>query len=209
MDNFRVFFGYNIYMLTRRQNQIHKFINEYAGRHEVSPTIQEIANRFHLSVSTIHEHLQAIEKKGYLKKDHGQARAMETQDPNEGLIWIPLLGTIAAGQPIETGYRNNFISVEKSKLPKRGNFSALRVSGDEMKDDGVNNGNFVLVRQRKIRKTDQCSVVLINNYEKILSKFIKKEKRFKIKMLTKKRCSACGKKEDPDGRCLCVNQDAW
>src|SRR3989338_6796475 len=88
-------------MLTKRQKQIYEFINEYVGNHEVSPTIQEIANRFHLSVSTIHEHLQSIEKKGYLKKDHGQARAMETQNPNEGLIRIPLLGTIAAGQPIE------------------------------------------------------------------------------------------------------------
>ena len=133
---------------------------------------------------------------------------MKTQDPNEGLVWIPLLGTIAAGQPIEAINTNETIAVPRGKIHP-GNIYALQVVGDSMIDENINNGDFVLVRQQKIRKASQCNVILINNYEKILTKFVKKEKRLKAKMLTRKRCSACGKKEDPDGRCLCVNQDAW
>ena len=184
MDNFRVFFGYNIYMLTKRQNQIHKFIDEYVGHHEVSPTIQEIANRFHLSVSTIHEHLQAIERKGYLKKDHGQARAMETQDPNEGLVWIPLLGTIAAGQPIEAINTNETIAVSKNKLHP-GNIYALQVFGDSMIDENINNGDIVLVREQSTAENGQKVVALLDNYAATLKKFYKEKGHIRLQPANK------------------------
>ncbi len=161
-------------MLTKRQNQIHKFINEYTSRHEVSPTIQEIANRFRLSVSTIHEHLQSIEKKGYLKKDHGQARAMETQDPNEGLVWIPLLGTIAAGQPIEAINTNETIAVPKNKVPP-GNIYALTVVGNSMIDEGINNGDTILVRHQETAENGQKVVALLDNHAATLKKFYKEK----------------------------------
>lgn len=94
-------------------------------------------------------------------------------------------------------------------MPINSSFCALRVSGDEMEDEGINDGDFILVKQRKNREIVQHNVVLINNYEKLLIKFIKKEKQLRAKILTRKRCPACKKKEDLDGRCGCTNQDAW
>src|SRR3989338_3533795 len=171
-------------MLTKRQKQIYEFINEYVGHHEVSPTIQEIANRFHLSVSTIHEHLQAIERKGYLKKDHGQARAMETQDPNEGLVWIPLLGTIAAGQPIEAINTNETIAVSKNKLHP-GNIYALQVFGDSMIDENINNGDIVLVREQSTAENGQKVVALLDNYAATLKKFYKEKGHIRLQPANK------------------------
>ena len=181
MDNFRVFFGYNIYMLTKRQKQIYEFINEYVGHHEVSPTIQEIANRFHLSVSTIHEHLQSIEKKGYLKKDHGQARAMETQDPNEGLIWIPLLGTIAAGQPIEAiEIPNETIAITKSEIGKQCKHYALRVQGNSMIDEGIFDGDIVVIRKQEMAENGQTVVAVVDNNQATLKKLYRENGKFRL-----------------------------
>ncbi|MEK7121485.1 MAG: transcriptional repressor LexA, partial [Patescibacteria group bacterium] len=172
-------------MLTKRQNQIHKFINEYTGRHEVSPTIQEIANRFRLSVSTIHEHLSAIEKKGYLKKDHGQARAMETQDPNEGLIWISLLGTISAGQPIEAIQYRETIAVPKSKLFNSSDIYALRVMGNSMVDENINDGDIVLVKPQGTAENGQKIVALIDNHEATLKKYYKEHGHIRLQPANK------------------------
>ncbi len=168
-------------MLTKRQNQIHKFINEYTGKHEVSPTIQEIANRFHLSVSTVHEHLQAIEKKGYLKKDHGQARAMETQNPNEGLVWVPLLGTIAAGQPIEAiEIPNETIAITKSEIGKQGKHYALRVQGNSMIDEGIFDGDIVVIRKQDVVENGQTIVAVIDDNQATLKKLYRENGKFRL-----------------------------
>src|SRR3989338_3579559 len=105
-------------MLTKRQKQILDFINAQIKKRGIAPTLEEIARHFHLSsVATVHEHLQALEKKGVLKKKPGQARALETKLTKDRLVRVPLLGTIAAGQPIEAMPENEFIAVPKHILP--------------------------------------------------------------------------------------------
>src|SRR3989338_7526196 len=133
--------------LTPKQKQIYDFIKTYSDKKGFSPIHEEIAKKFKLAVSTIHEHLSALERKGYIKKDPGHARTIEAISPNKnsGLVKIPLLGTIAAGQPIEAIQTNETIAVPKSSV-RPGNVYALRVLGNSMVDESINDGDIVLVR---------------------------------------------------------------
>ena len=88
-------------MLTKRQRQILNFVSGFSKKHAYSPSLEEIAKHFRLSsVSGIHQHIQALKDKGYLSKQKNQPRSIEIEK-SEKLVKIPLLGTIAAGQPIE------------------------------------------------------------------------------------------------------------
>ena len=88
-------------MLTIRQKQIKDFVDGSIQRKNIAPTEREIASRFRISPSTVHEHLEALQEKGYLERAHGRARGIKISEPLPDLIKIPLLGYIAAGQPIE------------------------------------------------------------------------------------------------------------
>src|SRR3990167_9321602 len=131
--------------LTPKQKQIYDFIKIYSDKKGFSPIHEEIAQKFKLAVSTIHEHLSALEKKGYVKKEHGHARTIEATNPNKnsGLVKIPLLGIIAAGQPIEAIQENETIAVPKNKIPNNGNVYALRVIGNSMVDEDINDGDTI------------------------------------------------------------------
>ena len=188
MDNFRVSFGYNKSMtLTPKQKQIYDFIKAYSDKKEFSPTHEEIAKKFKLAVSTIHEHLSALEKKGYIKKEHGQARTIEAISPNKnsGLVKIPLLGTIAAGQPIHVFEENReTIAVPKNKI-RPGNIYTLRVVGNSMIDENINDGDIVLVREQATAENGQKVVALIDNHKATLKKFYKEKGHIRLQPANK------------------------
>src|SRR3989338_1552796 len=109
---------YTIYMLTMRQKQIQDFVIKVIKKKSVAPSEREIARHFRLSASTTHEHLETLKGKGYLQKERGRARGITITKPNdEKLVLIPLLGRIAAGQPIEAIREKETIAVPQSKLP--------------------------------------------------------------------------------------------
>ena len=112
---------YNIYMLTLtpRQKQIKDFIHKVISKNSVAPTEREIASRFKISPSTVHEHLSTLQNKGHLEKAHGRARAIEPIiSTGPEMINIPLLGVITAGEPVETYQIPETLSVPKSLLSK-------------------------------------------------------------------------------------------
>lgn len=187
MDNFRVSFGYNIDMLTKRQKQVYEFINQYSEKHGISPTLEEIGKRFHLVVSTVHEHLSALEKKGYIKKERGHARTIEATNPNKnsGLVKIPLLGTISAGQPIEAIENKETIAIPQSKLSRNGEFYALRVVGNSMIDENINDGDIVLVKHQATAENGQKVVALIDNYAATLKKYYKERGQIRLQPANK------------------------
>src|SRR3989344_4664372 len=87
--------------LTRRQKQIYDFVSDFIKKQSISPTADEIKKRFHLSAhSTVLEHIDAIVDKGFLHRNDNTSRGLELPT-QESIIQIPILGTIAAGQPIE------------------------------------------------------------------------------------------------------------
>lgn len=169
--------------LTPKQKHILDFIVKYADKKGFSPTQTEIQKHLRLSsVATVHEHLSALEKKGYIKKEHGQARAIETinQHGNTGLIKIPLLGTIAAGQPIEAVEVPEEIEIPKSDLPKPGNFFALKVAGDSMIGEGIFDSNTIIVREQSTAENGDMVVALLPDNKVTLKKFYKEKDKFRL-----------------------------
>src|SRR3989344_1327539 len=142
--------------LTKRQKQIYDFIESYIKKRGFSPTLEEIKKHFRLSsLSTIHQHIETLANKGYLAKDDNLARGISLKERASDLVMIPLLGTIAAGEPIEAIQQSESIAVPKSKIPTHGEVYALRVAGNSMTDENINDGDVVLVKQQSVAEKNQ------------------------------------------------------
>src|SRR3989344_6185460 len=172
-------------MLTKRQKQILDFIEGYTERHRFAPSLEEIKKRLRLrSVSNIHQHIEALRNKGYLDKQRNQRRGIEISRPKK-VIRIPVLGTIAAGKPIEAIQEKEMIAVPKNKLPCSSGIYALRVVGNSMIDENINDGDVVLVRQQKTAENGQKVVALIDNYAATLKKFYREGRHIRLQPANK------------------------
>jgi len=174
--------------LTPKQKKIIEFITNYQKNKGFSPTHKEIGKKFHLVVSTIYEHLSVLERKGYIKKEHGHARTIEATDPtkNSDLVKVRLLGTIAAGQPILTFEEGReTVAVPKSKIPSLSEVYALRVTGNSMVDENINDGDIVLVEHQETAENGQKIVALVDNYGATLKKFYKEQGHIRLQPANK------------------------
>jgi len=158
-------------MITKRQKQTLDFITYYQGQKGYAPTLHEIRKKLKLSsVSTAHFHVSKLRDLGYLSKEENKPRSIEALG-RETMIKIPLLGTIAAGQPIEAIQDKEMIAIPKNKIPSSSEVYALRVVGNSMIDENINDGDIVLVRQQETAENGQKVVALIDNHEATLKKF--------------------------------------
>jgi len=160
-------------MLTKRQKEILDYVGNYSQKKGYSPSFEEIRKRLKLaSVSTVHFHISKLKEGGYLGKTENKARAISVAS-KEPMVKIPLLGTIAAGEPIEAISQKEFIAFPKTKLPSNGNLYALRVIGNSMIDENIKDGDVVLVKQQDVAENGERVVALIDNHEATLKKFYK------------------------------------
>jgi len=160
-------------MITKRQKQVFDFIVSYRKKRGYSPSLEEIQKHFKLaSVSTAHFHVKKLQELGLLEKQYNKPRSIDIYE-NEVMINIPLLGLIAAGQPIEAIQSKETIAIPQNKLPRSGEFYALRVIGNSMIDENINDGDIILVKQQNVAENGQKVVALIDNYEATLKKFYK------------------------------------
>jgi len=160
-------------MITKRQKQVLDYITSYHKKRGYSPALEEIRKHFKLaSVSTAHFHIKKLEGLGLLEKQYNKPRSIDIYE-NDKMVNIPLLGIIAAGQPIEAIQNKETIAVPQNKLPRSGEFYALRVLGNSMIDENINNGDIVLVKQQSVAENGQKVVALIDNCEATLKKFYK------------------------------------
>ena len=172
-------------MLTKKQKQVLDFIKTYGSKKKYAPSLDEIRKHFKLaSVSTAHYYVSRLQDLGYLNKENKKPRAITTYE-NEKMVNIPLLGLITAGQPIEAIQDKETIAVPQSKMPKLGEFYALRVTGDSMIDENINDGDLVLVKHQSTAENGQKVVALIDNYEATLKKFYKERKYIKLQPANK------------------------
>ena len=170
-------------MLTPRQKQILEHIKNCIKENDYAPTLEEIKRHFRLrSVATIHQHIETLETKGYLEKKGNQPRSIELSKKQKisGLVSIPLLGTIAAGEPIEAIEEREIIEVPKHQLSKSGEHFALRVSGESMIDEGIFNGDTVIIRKQSTVDNGETAVALINGNEVTLKKIYKERGGFRL-----------------------------
>lgn len=170
--------------LTKRQKQILDFIKSYIEKRGLSPTFEEIRKHFKLSaLSTVHQHIETLAEKGFLEKNGSSARGMELKEKRnaKNFVEIPLAGTIAAGQPIEAvEVQNETIAVSQLDVQKDGNYYALRVQGDSMIDEGIFDGDIVVIKQQSVAENGQTVVAVIDDNEATLKKIYRENNRFRL-----------------------------
>lgn len=149
--------------LTPRQAEILAFVTAYAEERGFAPTLQEIGDRFGLSsVATVHKHVRHLVDKGYLKRERRNAsRDIEVVNDEAGLATIPLLGTVAAGRPIEAMAEHEELRVPEEWLGK-GRTYALRVRGDSMIDEQIRSGDTVVVEARETARNGETVIALVD-----------------------------------------------
>lgn len=171
-------------MLTKRQKQILDYIEKYIKRHDYSPSLEEIARHFKLSsASGIHQHIEALKSKGYLNKIHNQPRTIQISENKKSpdLVEIPLLGLIAAGQPIEAiEAPSETISIVKNEIGRLKDYYALKVSGNSMINEGIFNGDIVIIKKQSIADNGQMVVAVIDDNKATLKKIYKEKNRIKL-----------------------------
>jgi len=170
-------------MLTKRQKQILDYIQSYARKRGYAPSLEDTKKHFHLSsVATVHQHIEALKRKGYLKKRAHQARGIELYKPKpkENLVQIPLLGIIAAGAPIEAIEDPETITVAKEQLSNSGRHFALRVKGNSMIDEGIFDGDTVIIREQSTAENGETVVAIIDQNEATLKKLYREKNRIRL-----------------------------
>ena len=170
--------------LTPRKKPLIGFIRSYNYKYGFSPTIKEIAENFNLAVSTVHQHIKELEAGGYIKKEKNLSRGIEVA-LSETMVSIPFLGNIAAGEPIEAIERRETIAIPRSKLPRSGNMYALHVQGNSMIDEGVYNGDTILVREQNTAENGDRVVALLNGNEATLKTFYKERGHIRLQPANK------------------------
>jgi len=173
--------------LTKKQKQIYDYIKKYIRKNGLSPTFEEIKKHLRLkALSTISEHIDELIEKGFVLKNGYGARSVELIDNKKiDLVQIPLLGTIAAGQPIEAIREKESIAVPQNKIPRSGKFYALRVLGNSMTEENINDGDVVLIKEQATAENGQKVVALIDNYEATLKKFYKERGHIRLQPANK------------------------
>ena len=197
-------------VLYRRQKQILDFINSYIDKYGNAPTLVEIAKKLGVrSLATVHEHLQTLERKGLIKKLSGTARGIEILDKQIGNIIkgveLPLAGFIAAGTPIEpyTDPNATFAISQNMINPKRKSF-VLQVKGDSMIEDGILDGDFVVVEESKEANNGDIVVAMVENGIVTLKRFFRETNRIRLEPANSSMQPIFAKNVAIQGRCVAV-----
>src|SRR3989338_5812029 len=149
-------------MITKKQKKVLDFIQEYSQKKGFSPSHDEVRKHMKLSsVSTVNHYMKILKSKGYISREKNTARSVEI-GKKESIVNIPFKGYIAAGQPIEVMEEYETIPVPRS-LFSNGELFALGVKGDSMIDEGIFDGDTVVVRKQNTIENGETAVALINN----------------------------------------------
>ena len=152
--------------LTARQKEIFEFIKDYLMSHGIAPSVTEIGEAFSLgSLGTVHKHLKALENRGCIRRAKGHARAIEIVHGGESIAYdVPMLGLIAAGAPIEALEVPDSLAIPEDMLGRGTTFS-LQVNGDSMIEDGIHDGDFIVVESRSDARDGEIVVALVEGSE--------------------------------------------
>ena len=175
--------------LYNRQRQILDFVAQYIQRSGYSPTLSEIAKALGVSsLATVHEHLETMEKKGVIKRYEGTVRGIEILDKNAArrmeshpVIELPVMGYIAAGQPIEPYTDPNAVfAVPPSMISSKKRSFVLQVKGDSMIEAGIYDRDFVVVEQVEAANNGDVVVALLDNGFATLKRYFKEATRVRL-----------------------------
>ncbi len=167
--------------LTKKQKEILDFVNLYIDTNSISPTIEEIKKKFKLkAVSTVHEHLSSLREKGYIEKENNMSRSIQTKKELKSFS-VPVLGTIAAGFPIDViENRDDYVTVSSEYIPSPEGYYALRVVGDSMVDEGIFSGDTVVIKKQSSADNGQTVVAIIDDECATLKKLYREDSKFRL-----------------------------
>lgn len=153
--------------VTAKQRRIFEFIRRYIDSNQEPPTIAEIGRQFQMrSSASVHAVLKALEREGLIKRTPNVSRGIEIiqqSDTGEEDSEVPLLGTVAAGKPIEAILTHDTISVPKN-LQGRGRTFALRVRGESMIDENIQDGDIIIVASQQTAENGQVVIALVDGH---------------------------------------------
>ncbi len=179
--------------LTAKQLEIVRFIWKYRKTRGISPTLSEIASVLGVSKITVHEHVSILERKKALTKEKYQSRSLnltpevielleETerqQKQEQGEYSLPLLGYIAAGQPIEALEQAEEVDLSDMVNIARSSY-VLRVKGESMIDEGIRDGDYVIVERRATARNGEMVVAIVDGGDATLKKFYREGDRIRL-----------------------------
>lgn len=175
--------------ITKRQRQVYDFIHDFIRGHGYSPSFEEIGKGMGLtSLATVHKHVCNLEKKGLLKRDYNRSRSIDVL-PVRGLLrrqtpkppadlTLPLLGRIAAGQPIEAVQSAESISL--GDITRSKDVFVLQVKGESMKDEHIVDGDYVLVEKADTARDGEIVVALLEGSDATLKRMFREGPKIRL-----------------------------
>src|SRR5258708_38904229 len=174
--------------ITKCQREVYDFIGDFVQRNQYSPWFEEIGEGLGLSsLATVHKHITNLEKKGLLNRDYNRSRSIDLLPPkgrlkqamsvNTGMV-LPLLGRIAAGQPIEAIERPETISLADFVRSKE--VFVLEVRGDSMQDEHILSGDYVLLDKSQTPHNPQLVVALVEGTDATLKRFYREGDKIRL-----------------------------
>lgn len=175
-------------ILYNRERQVLQFITQYIQRNGYAPTLIEIAESLGVNaVSTVHEHLQRLVVKGYIKKTIGFERGIELigdkikGGTHQTAIELPVLGFIAAGSPLEPHTDPNYyVSVPADFISSKKPGFILQVKGNSMIEEGILDGDFVIIQHQQDAQNGDIVVAILPNGLATLKRIVFEKDRIRL-----------------------------
>jgi repressor LexA len=160
--------------ITARQQKVLDYISRYFEVHKEAPTMAEIGKEFGLrSLASVHHVISILEKEGLIRRIPNVSRGIELvkdQTAEEENYEVPLLGLVAAGEPIEAILNYDTVSIPRDMV-RQGRMFALRVRGDSMIDDQIREDDFIILQSRQTAENGQTVVALIDGSDATVKRF--------------------------------------
>src|SRR5881296_4061065 len=174
--------------ITKRQRQVYDFIADFVQKNQYSPSFEEIGDGMGLnSLATVHKHISNLEKKGLLTRDYNRSRSIDLLPPKGRLkqsmsvntaMVLPVMGRIAAGQPIEAVQNPETISLADFVRSKE--VFVLEVRGESMQDEAILDGDYVLVEKTKTAHNGDIVVALVEMTDATLKRFYREGDKIRL-----------------------------
>lgn len=172
--------------LTSKQNNVLDYLKQFLAKKGYPPTVREICAALNLSSpATVHAHLNTLEEKGYISKGNSKNRVIELLVKNEyeeaDSVDIPLLGKVAAGNPIEAiEMPDEYFTVPSYLIPARREVFALRVNGESMINAGIHDNDIVIIQRQQTANNGDMVVAMTDDYGVTLKTFYKENGYFRL-----------------------------
>lgn len=169
--------------LTPKQRAVLQFLKDYRRENGMPPSYDEIRTEFGFaSLNSARKHLLQLHRKGYIRSPwKNQKRALEIVEQEEAprAATVPLLGTVVAGEPLESEEVPDWVEIPESLL-RRGEHFALRVRGDSMIEDGIHEGDLLVVQRRETAEVGQTVVAVVDG-EATVKRFYRQNGRIELR----------------------------